>query len=65
MFKYFKLKKQVVEDTAFLVGKVRKIVENYPDIIELVNKMKNINVNDPDVQKYIIEELVKYIKVGE
>lgn len=62
MFKNYKLKRQILEDTAYLVGKVRHTVDSFPDIIAMANAVKDLDLNNPDVQKYILGEIVKYIK---
>lgn len=60
MFKYFRLKKQLLEDQAYLVHKVREYVDRFPDIVALIDKVKN--VDGSEFEKLIVEELVKYAK---
>lgn len=64
MFKYIKemreLKKAKLRMEYLLFAKVYGFVDGIPDIVELAKKAKDLSV--PEVQKLIVEELVKYMK---
>jgi len=58
MFEYFKLKKTKLSLEVLLLGKLYDVVQMFEggtDILELANKMKDVD------QKDIIEELVRNI----
>jgi hypothetical protein len=64
MFKYWKemreLKKQEKECKVYFMNKAMELSKGLPDIVEMAKKAKGMDVQE--VQKLIVEELVKYMK---
>lgn len=64
MFKYFremrKLKKEKLLFEAALMGKLYGFVDALPDIVELAEKAKDLDITQ--LQKLFVEELVNYTK---
>lgn len=60
MFKYIKYKKLQLELKVKLLEKANTFVDSMPDIVELAKRSKELNT--PEFQKFIAEELVKYMK---
>lgn len=58
MFKYFKIKKQLLEDQAYLLHKIREYIDRFPDIVALLDKIKDVDGNE--MQRIIAKELVEY-----
>jgi hypothetical protein len=60
MFKYFKemrdLKKMKRQYEVIILGKVLEFINGTSDILEVANKVKNVDSND------IVSELVKFAK---
>jgi predicted HAD superfamily phosphohydrolase len=63
MFKYFKAKKAEAQFKAAIWGKIYNVVSNFPDIVELAQKTKGMNITD--TQKLIVDALVEYAKSKE
>jgi len=58
LFKYFKIKKQLLEDQAYLLHKIREYIDRFPDIVALLDKIKDVDGNE--MQRIIAKELVEY-----
>lgn len=61
MFKYIKYKKLQLEFKTKLLEKANAFIDSIPDIVDLAKRSKELNT--PEFQKLIAEELVKYMKV--
>ena len=60
MFKYIKYKNLQLEVKIKLLEKANALIDSIPDIVDLAKRSKELNT--PEFQKFIAEELVKYMK---